>query len=279
MQGDVLDEVDVARAAKDCQLIVHGVNFPYDQWLPHMENATRSIVKAAASVKATVLFPGNVYGLKPVYNVPLDESHPNGPISQKGELKVRIEQLLQDLVRDHPGSRVLILRANSYFGPTVRNSYVDGFFGAAALGKTINAVGSLDVAHDMVFMPDLARAAVDLLNAMTPENSNAFEVVNFRGHVEPTMRGFLERVSAAAVRLNPDRPKPSIRRVPDPLIWFLGWFKGEVHALREMMYLHKNSLQLGDAKLRRYLPDFRLTPIDEAIESTLKSYSTRPRRD
>ena len=41
--GDVLDATQVKAAASGCDLIVHGVNYPYDKWVPYMHTATLNV--------------------------------------------------------------------------------------------------------------------------------------------------------------------------------------------------------------------------------------------
>jgi nucleoside-diphosphate-sugar epimerase len=260
--GDVQDRDALTAAAQGTGAIVHGVNYPYDRWVPHMENATRNVVAAARAAGADVVFPGNVYGLAPHYEEPLDETHPNDAPSRKGALRVELEALLAGLAEEE-GTRVLVVRANDYFGPTVRNGLVDPIFGNAAAGKAMKVLGNPDVAHEMVFVPDLARATVELMDL---EDRPSFEVVNVGGYAEPTFRDFLERVARLA------GSPPKVRAAPRFVLRVLGLFNGVVRELGEMMYLFENPLLLSDRKLRTLLPDFRYTPVDEAIAATLESY-------
>jgi nucleoside-diphosphate-sugar epimerase len=262
VEGDVQDRDGLVAAASGCGVIVHGVNYPYDQWVPNMENATRNVVAAAREAGAAVVFPGNVYGLAPHYDEPLDESHPEDAPSRKGALRVELEALLAALAEEE-GTRVLVVRANDYFGPTVRNGLVDPIFGNAAAGKAMNVIGDPDVRHEMVYVPDLARATVDLLGLGGRPD---FEVVHVGGYVEPTFRDFLLRVARIA------GSPPKVRAAPRFVLRILGLWNGVVRELGEMMYLFENSLLLSDRKLRTLLPDFRYTPIDDAIATTVESY-------
>jgi len=260
--GDVQDRDGLLAAAAGSDFIVHGVNYPYDQWVPNMENATRNVVAAARAAGDGVVFPGNVYGLKPHYDEPLDETHPNDAPSRKGALRVELEGLLAELAEEE-GTRVLVVRANDYFGPTVRNGLVDPIFGNAAAGKAMNVIGDPDVRHEMVYVPDVGRATVDLMDL---DGRPPFEVVHVGGYVEPTFRTFLERVARIAGSPN------KVRAAPRIVLRLVGLFNGVARELVEMMYLYENNLVLSDRKLRTLLPDFRYTPIDDAIAATVASY-------
>jgi nucleoside-diphosphate-sugar epimerase len=264
IEGDVQDASAVRRAAENCAVIVHGINYPYDQWIPHMERATESVIAAAREARAMILFPGNVYGLGAQTGGALDETAPNRPNSRKGELRVKLEVLLQRAAEEN-GARVLILRAEDYFGPTVRNGLVDPIFGNAARGKTIRALGRLDAPHQWAYMPDLAHAGVELL--AVADRLAPFEVVNFSGHVASPHREFLELVALEA-----GDPGLAIQVAPWWLLRFLGLFNGVIRELFELRYLFDSAVILDDAKLRRLLPDFNSTPISEAVRTTLASY-------
>jgi nucleoside-diphosphate-sugar epimerase len=265
-QGDVQDPVAVTRVAEGCRVIVHGVNYPYDQWVPDMERATTNIIAAARAAGATILFPGNVYGLGPQTSAPLTEAAPNEPRSRKGALRVTLEESLRQAAADGR-TRVIVLRAGDYFGPTVRNGLVDPIFGNAARGKTIKAIGKLAIAHQWAFIPDLARAAIDLLDLA--QSLAPFEVVHFAGHVANPQREFLRLVAAQA-----GRPELAIRRIPMWMLRVVGLWDGVVRELWELRYLFEESVVLDGAKLHRLLPGYADTPIDLAVRATLASYGT-----
>jgi nucleoside-diphosphate-sugar epimerase len=266
IEGNAEDPADVARAAEGAAALVHSVNYPYDRWVPHMEHVTRNVVRAAEHAGAMVVFPGNVYALRPDFDRPLDELQPSEPISKKGWLRARLESQLRHLA-ESTATRVLIVRANDYFGPTVRNGLVDPIFGAAARGKRMMTIGNPDIPHEMVYVPDLARATVDVMDL--PDRP-PFELVHVAGYVEPTHRALLERVARIA------GSKPRITRIPRWMLRALGLYDGTVRELQELMYLFEHTLLLSDAKLRRLLPHFQYTPIDDAIATTLQSYRKGP---
>jgi nucleoside-diphosphate-sugar epimerase len=261
--GDVQDRAAVARAAAGCGLVVHAVNYPYHRWVPHMETATASVLAAAREVGATVLFPGNVYGLGRGGAAPLAEDAPDAPVSRKGAVRVRLERALREAARDG-AVRVLVLRAGDYFGPTVRNGLVDPLFGAAARGRAMRALGRVDLPHQWAYVPDLARAAVDLLDAagrLAP-----CEVVHFAGHVVPT------REMAALAAREAGHPRLALRVAPMWLLRGLGLVDPVVRELWEMRYLFESSVVLDGARLGRLLPAYRDTPLADAVRATVASY-------
>lgn len=262
VQGDVRVAGDVAAAAAGCSHVIHAVNVPYQDWATVMESATANVVAATERAGAELVFPGNVYGLAPRFGVPLSESHPDGPSSRKGALRVRLEAQLRAAAAAGR-CRVLIVRANDFYGPTVRNGGVDRLFRNAVLGRPMSTVTAPEVAHEMVYAPDLARATLAL---MALEDRLAFEVFHFAGHVTPTWRDFLVQLAELA------GTPPRFRTMGPALVRLVGLFDPLVRELGELMYLHRNALLLDDAKFRARVPHFRPTPLRVALTETLASY-------
>lgn len=265
VQGDVQNGAELARLSEKCGAIVHGVNLPYHLWKPNMGIATDNVIGAARAHNLLILFPGNVYELGRHANAPLDENAPNQPCSETGEFRVQLEDKLRNATVES-GARVIIVRAGDYFGPSVRNGLVDPIFLNAKEGKPIRMIGNLDAPHEWVYMPDLARAAVDLLEKS--EEFESFEVVHFRGHRFDRQREFLSKIAEVA-----GHPNLKLRSTPWSLLRMLAFFNPVVRALLELRYLFDEAVMLDDTKLQRLLPGFEHTPINRAIGATLRSYS------
>lgn len=275
VQGEVQNAALMQEAAAGCGAIVHAVNYPYGEWDPAMRTATEQVIAAARSSGCTILFPGNVYALGPPptwkakknskpANPLLKEDAPNSPTTKKGRLRAEIESLLEDATKDGR-CRALILRAGDYFGPTVRNGLVDRVFGAAAIGKSPTIIGKLDAPHQWVYVPDLAYAAVKLLD-MSPK-LRPFQVVNFAGYTLESQREFLWKVCAAA-----GLPPQKAKAMPWVMLQLAGLLDANAREVMELRYLFDDAVQLDGSLLARLLPDFKPTPIDDAISATLQSY-------
>jgi nucleoside-diphosphate-sugar epimerase len=264
VQGDALDGEALARAAEGRGVIVHGVNYPYHQWVPNMERVTSNVLRAARAHGATVLFPGNVYGFGAQTEEALPETAGMRPNSDKGKLRVRLETMLRTATLDGK-ARVLVVRAGDYFGPTVRNGMVDRVFGNAVQGKAMQVFGRSDIAHQWSYVPDLARLAVDLLEK--GDQLEPYDVIHDRGHVARPQLAFLREVAAQA-----GKPDLKIQRVPWLLLRLAAFFDPVVRELLEMRYLFDRSVIIDDPRRQALLPNFQRTPIEEAITATPQSY-------
>jgi nucleoside-diphosphate-sugar epimerase len=263
-QGDALDVDRVVQVAEGVDVIVHGVNYPYHQWIPNMERVTSNALRAARAQNATLVFPGNVYGFGRQTDAALPETAGMRPNSEKGKLRVKLETMLKAATLDNK-ARVLVVRAGDYFGPTVRNGLVDRVFGNAVAGKAMQIFGKLNAAHQWAYVPDLARLAVDLLDkgeALAP-----FEIVHDRGHIARPQLSFLQMIAARA-----GKPALKIQRVPWTLLRLVGLFDPVARELREMRYLFDETVIIDDPRRQALLPDFRWTSIEQAVDDTLGSY-------
>jgi len=264
VRGDAQVVESVSETAAGCGAIVHGVNYPYDQWEPFMPGATANVIAASRAAGAAILFPGNIFGLGAPALAPFDETAVPRPNSRKGALRVQLEEALERSALSG-GPRVIILRAGAYFGPTVRNGLVDMIFGRAGDGKPITMFGNLDLPHQWAYVPDLARAAVDLLDLS--ERLKRFEVVHFAGHVVPRQRDFLEMIAGRS-----GHPGLPVHGVPWSLLETLSTRERGLKELIELRHLYEESLILDAPRRRELLPGFAFFFLDAATTETLASY-------
>jgi nucleoside-diphosphate-sugar epimerase len=262
IEGDVQNMEDLAAASAGCKTIVHGVNYPYHQWFPHMETATRNILVAARSNNALIVFPGNVYSLGHAGPQPFTETATHNPVSRKGELRQWMEEELAAFARD--GGRVLNMRAGDYFGPTARNGYLDPLFGGAAKGKAMLALGNLSLSHQWAYVPDLARATVDLM--AKSEDLSPYEVVHFEGTITKSQREFMSDIARVA------GCRDKVLRLPWVLLRLVALFSPLIREVMEMKYLYESTVLIKGPRFHALLPDFVATPTDQAIAETIKSY-------
>jgi nucleoside-diphosphate-sugar epimerase len=264
VHGDALDADILTRAAAGCGTIVHGVNYRYDEWSPFMPRVTTNVIAAASAAQATILFPGNIFGLGAPGAAPFDETVIPSPNSRKGALRVALEEALRRGAETE-ACRILVLRGGAYFGPTVRNDIVNMIFARAAAGKPMTMFGNLDLPHQWAYTPDLARCAVDLLDRS--DRLAAYEVVHFAGHVVPSQRAFLAMIAARA-----GYPGLAIRDVRWQMVENLSVRQAGLRELVELRHIYEDSLILDDPRRRQLLPNFIETSVEQAVTETLASY-------
>lgn len=264
IEGDAEDAAAIPRALGDSSLVVHALSYPYHLWNPGMRIATERIATIAAEKRLKLLFPGNVYVLGEQNGRTLDEDADFAPCSSKGALRVDLERVLA--ASAERGAGVLILRSGDFFGPTVRNLIVDQILAAAAAGEAPKLLGDPAIDHEWVYMPDLTRAAVDLIEAGLPA-AGCCETVHFPGYMFSPAGDFARQAAEAG-----GVPGGAWETLPFSLIEQLAAIDPAAEALLEMRYLWEGTVALSSRRFRQLLPGFQPTPITDAIRRTLTSY-------
>ncbi|MGD8861793.1 MAG: NAD(P)H-binding protein [Myxococcales bacterium] len=267
IEGDALDLDAVRRAARGMDAIVFGFHVPFPQWDPTAIEATRVTATVAAETSATVLFPGNVFGLGPDFAEPLAEDCGREAVCRKGHLRNRMEDILQDATRR--GARAIVLRAGDYIAAGVDNNWLGEMARRALQGGPIVDPGEPGVPHCWAYLPDVARAGVDLLERRA--DLAPFEVVHFEGYT------VTQDVIIAAIRHTLGDPRRRVTKLPWFLLPIAGVISPLMRELREMRYLWTEPVRLDGGKLRRLLPGFQVTPLQAAVDAALGARASAPR--
>jgi nucleoside-diphosphate-sugar epimerase len=257
IQGNVQDLALLKSISKDKNVIFHGINYPYNKWFGNMDTATEKVIEAASQNGAMIVFPGNVYNYG---NLPLiHEDSPQKPCTRKGSLRVELEKMLYDAA--YAGKcKVLNVRLPDFWGPNVLNDGIKPIFMNALNKKALPWSSKADIPHQMVFTKDAAEMMVRLMKKGVVK---PYENYNYGGYIHPTLKGFLNQISRLA-----NAPE-KIQVYPKWLFSVLGIFMPVMKEVKEMLYLFENSVILDDNKVRKLFPDFKETPLNEAITETL----------
>lgn len=259
VEGDVQDGPLLKRLAADKSLIFHGINYPYPQWFGPMNTATDNVIAAASVSKATILFPGNVYNFGLTHE-PIQENSLPQPNTRKGGLRVELEKKLAYAAR-RGQCQVLTLRLPDFWGPNVLNAGIAPIFEGALKGKAMPWLVNADIPHQLVFTKDAADVIVRLWQR---GGWNDYEVIHYGGETVPGMRQWFGEIARLA------GTKSTVRVHGKLLFGVLGLFVPLMREVKEMLYLYENTILLDDSKLRKLLPDFKETPMDQALTETLQ---------
>lgn len=263
VEGDVQDAALLSRIIADKREtafthLFHGINYPYDQWFGNMNRVTQNVIEAAAPNRLTIVFPGNVYNFGNT-NEPIREDSLPHPISRKGQLRVELEAMLEQAAQAGRCS-VLNVRLPDFWGPNVMNAGVRPIFEGALQGKSMPWLLNADIPHQSVYTNDAAEIIVRL---MLRGNEKPYEVWNYGGTVLPSVRSWFGQISPLAGWSS--RVQVHSRLA----IRLLGLFSPVVREVGEMLYLYENTILLDDTKVREAFPDFRETPMQQALQETL----------
>lgn len=244
---------DMNAAAMGADVIVNGLNPPkYNNWGKNIPAITTQVIAAAKASRATVIIPGNVYNFGDQGGV-WDENTPHRPVTEKGQIRVDMETAYRT-----SGVQTIILRAGHFIDPN-RDGDAYSMVHVAKVGKgKIEATGDPDALQAHAYLPDWARAALQL--AEMRGNLTAFEDVPFPGHA------FTMNQLRKAMAEHLGKPMQVVK-FPWWLMSLIAPFNEMIREFRKMRYLPNTSHELGSAKFSRLLPDFQATDLRTVLLS------------
>jgi nucleoside-diphosphate-sugar epimerase len=264
--ADAADPTQAAGAAAGAAVIYHCASPPYTKWPELFPALTRSILNAAESSGAKLVFADNLYAYGPV-DGPLREDLPALARGRKGRTRVQMAAEILDAQRENR-ARVVIGRASDYYGPHGTSSTTgETLFGRIVAGKRPLWTGKLDQPHTFHYLPDLARGLIVL--ASRPEADG--QVWHLPAAEPLTAQQFFDLVSTAA-----GRPTPTKASVAGPaLLAVAGLFSPMLRELRETTYQFRAPFVLDSSKFEAAFGPFESTPHPEAVTHTLAWYRSR----
>lgn len=164
MACDILDRDAVRQAMQGAGQAVLSVSFPYDSrvWRTAWPTAMTNMVEAGAEAGARIVFIDNLYQLGPQ----TEPRHEDMPLSDTGQKPAILSETTRIWMAARDRVHVAALRCPDFYGPGVSISHLGATgFGRVARGKTAMLFAPPDTPHDFAYVPDIARAAVSLLDA------------------------------------------------------------------------------------------------------------------
>jgi nucleoside-diphosphate-sugar epimerase len=239
----------LTEAAQGVDVIINGFNPPaYKGWDTIVPKYTAEIIAAAKASGATVIVPGNVYNYG-------DTAGTWGPLTpqtaktRKGRLRIEMEQSYRAAAQE--GVRTIILRAGDFLDPNRDGTMMSLVILKEIQKGVLTTLGPTDVEHAYCYLPDWARAAVEL--AQKRATLNAFEDVPF-----PSESFTIEQLRTEISDATGQTIK--IKKFPWWAMRLASPFWGLAYELLEMRYLSEVAHRLSPERLAAILPDFQATP-------------------
>jgi nucleoside-diphosphate-sugar epimerase len=224
MRADAAEPEAMKRAIDGCEALLFCVNVPIAAWAEVMPGLLDVACEACRSSGCRLVFPGNVwiYGPGPQGSL-VDETLPASPTSRKGQLRATLESRLRASGAPHA-----IVRLPEFYGPNVANRLMGRPILDAIAGRSVMWPGGrLDVEVEFVFMPDGARAMVEVARAEGVDG----ETFHVPGAEHTTPRAFFEEVLTAA------GSKGTVRTLPNALVHAASLFSKDAHEFAERRHL------------------------------------------
>ncbi len=261
-------QISVRRAAEGAQVIVHAVNPPgYRGWakvvLPMIDNT----IAAAKAVGARIVLPGTIYNYGDDAFPNLREESPQNPKTEKGRIRVKLEQRLEEASRN--GVPVLIVRFGDFFGPAARSNWFSQGF--VQPGKRLGAItypGPTGIGHAWAYLPDAAETIARLLDRS--ESLEPFARFHFAGVWDGDGTQMTKAIADAV-----GRPQTKTKALPWFLVRLAGLFLETPRELYKMRYLWQSPIKLDNSKLVAFIGEEPHTPLLAAVKTTLRALDVR----
>lgn len=250
-------DADAAReACEGAEVVYNCLNVPYERWMDVLPTLTENSVVAAGHADAPLIMTDNLYMYGPTEGI-MTEDTPRRPEGPKGELRVRMEEMLLDF-HEQGRTRVAIGRASDFFGPHANSSTRDLVFEAVLNGKTAAWLGSLDAPHTMSYLSDFARGLVTL---GTHEEALG-EIWHLPSNDPITGRRFIEMVCEEVGQ------EPSMRAYGYWSLAVAGLFDAQVREVKEVLYQFREPFVMDTSKFENAFGG-NVTPYETAISETV----------
>lgn len=252
---------DLMAAAKGVDVILNGWNPAYPDWAKQVPGLTKQVITAAKSSGATVLLPGNVYnfGIDAPQN--FGATTPQAAKNPMGKIRIEMESAYR-----RAGVRTIILRAGDFLDTQASGNWFDLIMVKKLNKGVFTYPGNPDIPHAWAYLPDMLRAFVKL--AEMRDSLAVFEDISFPGY---TLTGNELR---KAVEIAARRPV-QLKRMSWLMPKLIAPFSSMMRKLIEMSYLWNKPHHLDGQKFTALLPDFEMTPLEEAIPHAV-SFNVHP---
>jgi len=266
MAADASDRAQAARAAAGASVIYHCASPPYTQWPELFPTLTGSILGAAESSGAKLVFADNLYAYGPV-DGPLREDLPAAARGRKGRIRA---EMAADLLAAHREgrARVVIGRASDYYGPHGTGSTAgDTVFGRILAGKKPQWTGHLDQPHTFHYLPDIARGLVVLADRREADG----QVWHLPAAGPLTAQQFFDLIATAA-----GQPVPVDASIASPaLLAVAGVFWPLLREMRETTYQFRAPFVIDASKFEAAFGHLEPTAHLDAVRQTIAWYRSR----
>jgi nucleoside-diphosphate-sugar epimerase len=264
--ADASDPGQAARAAAGASVIYHCASPPYTRWPELFPPLTSSILGAAISGGAKLVFADNLYAYGPV-DGPLREDLPAAAQGPKG--KIRADMAAQLLAAHRDGqARVVIGRASDYYGPHGTGSTAgQTVFGRILAGKKPQWTGRLDQPHTFHYLPDIARGLLVLADRREADG----QIWHLPAAGPLTAQQFFDMIANAA-----GQPVPVHASIASPaLLAAAGIFSPLLREMRETTYQFRAPFVIDATKFEAALGHLEPTAHRDAVQRTLAWYRSR----
>ena len=260
-QADLSDAKQAQRACDGASVVFGCVGFDYTGWPTRWPPVMDGMLAGAEAASARFVFMDNLYMYGPVS----EPMHEEMPLTDYGRKPATRALLTRKWEQAHEQGRVeaASVRASDFYGPgTTQAALGDISFGRVSQGKSAQVLGDPDQPHAFTYVPDIARALVDVADA-EDAMGQAWNVPN------APARSVREVVRMFAHELGQDEVK--LQKLPSFMLSVIGLFNENMREVKEMLYQWQGPFLVDSSKFEeRFWND--PTPLEEGIAATAAWY-------
>ncbi|GGL79718.1 NAD-dependent epimerase [Streptomyces fumigatiscleroticus] len=254
--------IDAARGA----VAIHSCGAPpYHRWASQWPPLASSLCAAAEQTGAVLVMLGNLYGYGPV-DGPLTEELPLAATGPKGRVRAAAWEQAREL-HEQGRIRAVEVRASDFFGPGVTDG---GHLAARVMprllrGKPVSALGDPDAPHSWTYLPDVARALVEVADE---------ERAWGRAWHTPTAPALSTREMVGRLAARAGTEPVAVRGLPPAVLGVASLFSPLLRELKEVRYQFDRPFVV-DSSAYEAAFTVRATPVDEQIAATVDWWRER----
>ncbi|MDQ0392148.1 NAD-dependent epimerase/dehydratase family protein [Labrys monachus] len=260
---DALDGPALRRVVQGASAVVCTIGLAYDSavWEKSWPRLMTNMLDACEAAGARLVFIDNVYMYGP-QDAPLTEDLPMAATGRKGKVRAAITRQWQ---ASYKAGRVrtAALRAPDFYGPgTTLSIFGDATIGALAKGRTAQLVVAPDAPHALAYVPDIARAAILLLDAPDDAYGQIWHAPCAPARAPRELLGMAASRLGVGLRL---------MALPGWLMPLLGLFMPFLREWHETYFQHDRPFRVDSRKFEQRF-GVQPTPLEEGIEATAESF-------
>ena len=277
VEAEAGDTAALVRAAACARVVVHAMNPAYTAraWRIEAPALMQAAIDTATALGALLMFPGNVYNYGAAMPALLSTYTPQRPTSEKGRIRVDLEQKLAQATRTR-GLQAVLIRAGDFFGAG-SGSWLDQVVVKKLPQGRVTWPGTLDAPHAWACLPDLARVFVSVAETAPAQTGGHFECLHFAGHTV-TAQDWLAALTEVAWEQGWLPPGGALRtdKLPWGMMRLVSPFSATVASLLEMRYLWDVPHALDGEALARRIGAEPHTPFLDAVRAAIAQLDLAP---
>ncbi len=260
--GDAYDPEVTRHLCQGSAVVYQCAQPPYTQWPEKFPALQASILEGAAVNEAVLVVAENLYMYGPAQGS-LHEKLPYAATTRKGRTRARMSEALLEA---HRQGRVQVVmgRGSDFYGPRVVNSALgERVFPQVLAGKSVTAIGNVDVPHSYTYIDDFGQALV-AIGQQESAYGRAWHVPN-----APAMS--TRHVIELAYQSAGIQPTPPIRGMGSLMMRLGGLFIPEARETVELMYEFTDPFVVDDSDFRAAF-GLEPTSLEAGIQAALAWY-------